>query len=135
MDYNFTGKTILIVEDEEVSQFFFEKSLKKTNANLLFANDGLESIKIVESNAKIDLVLMDIRLPLMNGIEATLKIKQINPDIPIIIQTAYALESAQAEALENGCDDFITKPIQMDTLFSIIHKHLNTNLPADKKRL
>lgn len=124
MEYNFIGKTILIAEDEEVSRFFFEKALKKTRANLFFVKDGLEAVELVKENTEIDLVLMDIRLPRMDGIEATTKIKALIPELPVIIQTAYALQSAHDEALKSGCDDYITKPIKIETLLSILHKHL-----------
>lgn len=124
MEYNFIGKNILIVEDEEVSRFLFEKALKKTNANLFFVNNGFEAVEFVKENPDIDAVLMDIRLPRMDGLEATGKIKEIHPEVPVIIQTAYALHSAQHEAIEKGCDDFITKPIKMETLLMILRKHL-----------
>ena len=124
MEYNFISKTILIVEDEEVNQFFFEKALKKTKANLFFVNDGIEAIEMIKEKTDIDVVLMDIRLPRMNGIEATSKIKEINPQMPVIIQTAYEMSCAMDEAIESGCDDFITKPIDIQTLFSILQKHL-----------
>lgn len=135
MEYDFIGKTILIVEDEDFSQLFFEKSLKKTNANLLFAKDGIEAIEMVMKNLDIDLVLMDIRLPRMDGIEATSKIKQINPEIPVIIQTAYAMDSALYEAQNSGCDGFITKPIDIRTLLLILQEHLYLNLLEDKMHL
>jgi two-component system, cell cycle response regulator DivK len=125
MEYNFTGKTILIVEDEKVSQYFFEKALGKSQANLLFVNNGLEAVEIIRKDNVIDLILMDIRLPQMNGIEATYKIKEINPKIPIIVQTAYALRSSQEEAIKSGCDEYITKPIRIETLLPLIGKYLN----------
>lgn len=124
MDYNFISKTILIVEDEEVCRFFFEKALKKTQANLFFVKDGIEAINMIKKNTEIDLVLMDIRLPGMNGIEATSKIKEINPEMPIIIQSAYGMNSTKDEAIKSGCNDFITKPINIQTLFSLLQKHL-----------
>jgi two-component system cell cycle response regulator DivK len=124
MEYNFIGKTILIVEDDEVSRFFFEKALKQTRANLFLVNDGIEAVAMIRENTEIDLVLMDIRLPRMDGIQATSRIKEINPEIPVIIQTAYALQSAQDEANFSGCDEFITKPIKIETLLSILRKHL-----------
>jgi len=128
MEYNFLSKTILIVEDEEVSQYFFKKILKKTQANLFFVIDGIEAIHMINENTEIDAVLMDIRLPRMNGIEATRKIKEINPEMPVIIQTAYEMISAREEAFESGCDDFITKPINSKTLLSVLNKHLNYQL-------
>jgi len=124
MEYNFIGKTILIVEDEEVSRFLFEKALKKTRANLFFVKNGFDAVELVKENSEIDLVLMDIRLPRMDGLEATAKIKELYPEMPVVIQTAYALHSAQNEAINSGCDDFITKPIKVETLLSILRKHL-----------
>lgn len=124
MDYNFIGKTILIVEDEEAIQFFFEKALKKTQANLFFVRDGYEAIDLIQKNTEIDLVLMDIRLPRMDGIEATAKIKLLNPELPIVVQTANALPSVYESAIKSGCNEFITKPIRIETLLSILKKHL-----------
>ncbi|MFA5327704.1 MAG: response regulator [Prolixibacteraceae bacterium] len=124
MDYDFIGKTILIAEDEEVSRFFFEKALKKTRANLFFVNDGFDAVEMIRENLEIDLVLMDIRLPRMDGLEATAKIKELIPEIPVIIQTAYAMQSARDEAIISGCDEYITKPIKIETLLSILKKHL-----------
>ncbi|HAH23753.1 MAG TPA: response regulator [Prolixibacteraceae bacterium] len=124
MEYNFISKTILIVEDEEVSRFFFEKALKKTQANLFFVNDGIEAVNMINENTEIDVVLMDIRLPRMNGFEATSKIKEINPEMPIIIQTAYEMSSAKEEAIQCGCNEFITKPIKLQTLLALLQKHL-----------
>jgi len=124
MEYNFVGKTILVVEDEGVNQFFFEKALKKTRANLFFVNDGLEAIEMIQENSEIDLVLMDVRLPRMNGIEATAKIKEINPEMPVIIQTANSLPTVYDSAVESGCNEFITKPIKIEILLSILKKHL-----------
>jgi len=124
MDYNFIGKTILIAEGEAVSRFLFEKALKKTKANLFFAEDGLEAVQMVAENDEIDLVLMDIRLPRMNGLDAMAKIKELLPELPVIIQTAYAMQATKDEAQRIGCDDFITKPIQIETLLSTLYKHL-----------
>jgi len=124
MEYNFIGKTILIAEDEAVSRFLFEKALKKTKANLFFVNNGFDAVEMVKENTEIDLVLMDIRLPRMDGIEATTKIKEIDPEMPVIIQTAYAMQSSRDEAIQCGCDDYITKPIQIETLLLLLKKHL-----------
>lgn len=124
MEYNFVGKTILVVEDEGINQFFFEKALKKTRANLFFVKDGVEAIEMILENSEIDLVLMDVRLPRMNGIDATARIKEINPEMPVIIQTANALPTIHDSAVESGCNEFITKPIKIETLLSILNKYL-----------
>lgn len=124
MEYNFIGKTILIAEDEAVSRFLFEKALKKTQANLFFVKNGFEAVEMVKDNLEIDAVIMDIRLPIMDGLEATAKIKKLFPEMPIVIQSAYAMQSTREEAFESGCDDFITKPIKVETLLAILHRHL-----------
>jgi CheY-like chemotaxis protein len=124
MEYNFLGKTILIVEDEAVNQYFFEKSLKKTRANLFFVKNGSDALSMFKENSEIDLVLMDVRLPGIDGIDTMAQIKQINPEIPIIIQTASVLPSIYESAFENGCNEFVTKPINMDTLLIILKKYL-----------
>ena len=124
MEYNFIGKTILIAEDEAVSRFLFEKALKKTRANLFFVKNGVEAVEMIKDNMEIDAVIMDIRLPLMDGLEATTKIKELIPEMPVIIQSAYAMQSTREEAIESGCDDFITKPIKVETLLAILHRHL-----------
>lgn len=124
MEYNFVGKTILIAEDEDISRFLFEKALKKTRANLFFVKDGVEAVEMVKENAEIDLVLMDIRLPRMNGFDATVKIKEMVPELPVVIQTAYAMQSTRDEARQIGCDEFITKPIKIEALLSLLHRHL-----------
>jgi CheY-like chemotaxis protein len=124
MDYNFIGKTILVVEDEEINRYFFEKALKKTQANLFFVSNGQEAIEMVKENTEIDLVLMDVRMNGIDGIETMSKIKQHIPELPVIIQTAYALPSVHQEAVQNGCDEFITKPIDIDILLIILKKHL-----------
>ncbi len=124
MEYNFIGKTILIAEDEAVSRFLFEKALKKTKANLFFVKNGVEAVEMIKENTEIDAVIMDIRLPLMDGLEATSIIKKLIPEMPIIIQSAYAMQSTKEEAIESGCDDFITKPIKVETLLAILHRHL-----------
>lgn len=125
MEYDFINKTILIVEDEESSRFLLEKTLKKTKAEVIYVNNGLAAINLVESKPHIDLVLMDIRLPAMDGLSATFKIKGLNPQIPVIIQTAYAMSNAHEEAINSGCDDFITKPIDTDALLKLLDKHLH----------
>lgn len=124
MEYDFVGKTILIVEDEAVSRLLFEKALRKTRANLFFVKDGLEAVNTIRENDEIDVVLMDVRLPRMNGFEAVAKIKEINPELPVIIQTAYAMDSTREEAQQLGCDDFITKPIIIESLMNTLKRHL-----------
>ncbi|MBU8892109.1 MAG: transporter substrate-binding domain-containing protein [Bacteroidales bacterium] len=121
---NLENKTVLIVEDEESNYKYLEMLLKNKGLKLLKAENGYEAIEICKGHKHIDLVLMDIKMPGMNGLETTKEIKQFNPDIPIIIQTAYAMQNDEKISMEAGCDDYITKPIKKEKLFSIIAKWL-----------
>ncbi|MFC2096442.1 response regulator, partial [Bacteroidota bacterium] len=119
------NKTILIVEDEESNYKLLEMLLKKKGLNILSAENGYEAIEICKGHNKIDLILMDIKMPGMNGLKATMKIKQIKPEIPIIIQTAYAMQNDEKISIEAGCDDYIAKPIKKEKLLSLLDKWLD----------
>lgn len=110
-EYKWPGKTILIVEDSALSYELLTKFLKDAKVSFLQASDGEEAVKICKENAHIDLVLMDIQLPIMDGLEATAHIKQIRPVLPIIAQTANAMEEDKPNIINAGCDDYISKPI------------------------
>lgn len=116
------NKTILIVEDDQVSAEYLYEFLKTMDTRLLFASTGEDSVKTIRDNTDIDLVLMDIRLPGMNGYDATREIKSINKNIPIIAQTAFALSGDKEKALAAGCDDYITKPIKPAELIEKLNK-------------
>ncbi len=122
--YDWKDKTILVVEDNTIVYQFIELALKKTKAYLLWTKRGKDAISTFESNKEIDLVLMDIQLPDISGYEVTKQLKKINKDIPVIAQTAYALEGDKEKSLEAGCDDYITKPIKPKKLLSLIDKYL-----------
>lgn len=122
---SFANKTILVVEDDETSYEYLEVILKSFGiSNLLWAENGEESIKLCKKNPAIDLVLMDINLPVMNGYDATKAIKANRPDLPIIAQTAYALAGDREKSLEAGCDDYITKPIKKEELLEKMENFL-----------
>lgn len=117
-------KTVLIVEDEDDNFFFLNSVLQKANFNTLRAKDGSESIELCKKRKDIDIILMDIKLPIMNGIDATRHIRGFNIHIPIIAQTAYAMSNDKSIILEAGCNDYIAKPIERQKLFSILSKYL-----------
>lgn len=119
------NKTILIAEDEESNYKFLEMLLTKKGIKLIRAENGYEVVEICKENKDIDLILMDIKMPGMNGLEATVRIKQFRPDLPIIIQTAYAMQNDEKECIEAGCDGYISKPINKDKLISVIEKWIN----------
>lgn len=116
-------KTILIVEDEETNSLYLESLLSINKFKYLLAVDGQQAIDIVNNN-KIDLILMDIKLPKLNGIEATEIIKKSHPNIPIIAQTAYAMSGDRERILAAGCDDYVSKPIEKDYLLLKINNLL-----------
>lgn len=122
---NWIEKTILLVEDEVNNHAYAEQLLKVTKVNLLHAWDGSEAVDIVRCYPNISLVLMDIKMPIMDGYEATRLIKQIRPKLPIIAQTAYALSQEREQALEAGCDNYITKPIDKVLFMNLLNSFLS----------
>jgi CheY-like chemotaxis protein len=115
--------TILIAEDDEDSMMMLTTMLKPTNARLLTAVNGQEAVNLFEQNMDIKLVLMDIKMPIMNGLQATRIIKSRNPSLPVIALTAYALPKDKVSIMEAGCDAIVTKPINKTILFKEINKH------------
>lgn len=116
---------VLIVEDEDANYQLLKEMLRKRNYRLFRALDGVEAVEIV-GEEKLDLVLMDIQLPKMDGYEATRLIKKDFPDLPIIAQTAYANYNDVVKSLDAGCNDFIAKPIKMKKLLALIDKYLHS---------
>lgn len=111
--YNWSDKLILIAEDTEMNYIFLVEALKPTRVKILRAKDGEEAVQIFKENEQIDLILMDINMPKLDGFETTRQIKQINSKVPIIAQTALNIDDAKEKANEVGCDDFILKPIRL----------------------
>jgi len=121
-NYVWDRKKILIAEDEEANFLFIEAILEDTNAILIWALNGMDAIDKVNENSDIDIILMDIKMPEMDGLSATRIIKQINSKIPIIAQTAYAMVEDKSKCINAGCDGYITKPINQKLLLSTIDK-------------
>ena len=122
--YIWDKKTILIAEDEDINYQFIEELIAPTGARIIRAETGVQAVEKANANNAIDIVLMDIKMPEMNGIEATKRIKLSRPDLPIIAQTAYAFSDDRAKALKAGCDDYIAKPIQGDKLLEMVNSML-----------
>lgn len=127
MSYTWKGKNILIVEDNETSNIYFEAALRKTGATLFWAKNGLEAVESVKQNPQINLILMDINMPKMDGIEATRIIKASNPEIIIVVQTAFILSGEERMCQEAGCDEFITKPIRLRYLLDTINRYFESS--------
>ena len=120
---------ILIAEDEEFNFLYLAESLNEFNVELIRAKDGHTAVELCRSNPYIDQVLMDIRMPVMDGYTATQEIKKFRPDLPIIAQTAYAMEADKKRAIEEGCDDYISKPIKRKDLIEIISRYAPAACP------
>lgn len=116
--------TILIAEDDDTSYKYLEVVLKKKNIKTVRAVNGQDAFKVFMQNPNISLILMDIKMPVMDGFEATKEIRKFNKAIPIIAQTAYALSEDKEKAKEAGCNDYLVKPIKPNELFSILYKYL-----------
>ncbi|NOY50553.1 MAG: PAS domain S-box protein [Chlorobi bacterium] len=116
---------VLIVEDEEFSDLYITLLLRNLNTEILHASNGKTAVEIMKQNPDIDLLLMDIKMPVMNGYEATERIREFNDDVIIIAQTAYALEGDKEKALASGCTDYISKPIDEKEFMEMIEGHLS----------
>ncbi len=122
--YNWEGKTFLVAEDEEDNFRYLEVALSISNASLIWARNGAEAVDIFNRINDIDLVLMDIKMPEMDGYSATREIKLKNNNVPVIAQTAYAMSEEKEKSRLAGCDDYIAKPINYSDLLKVIHKHV-----------
>jgi CheY-like chemotaxis protein len=112
---------ILVVEDDTFSFHFLYLALNAT-IQVIHAQNGLQAVELCQSNPDIKLVLMDIKLPKMNGLVATQEIKKFRNDLPIIAFTSYALAGDRKKCLDAGCDEYITKPLALDDLFRVLNR-------------
>jgi signal transduction histidine kinase/ActR/RegA family two-component response regulator len=114
---------ILVVEDNDPNYLYITKILDSAGFSYLRALNGKEAVEICMNNPKIKIILMDMKMPVMNGYDATMQIKKIYPGIKIIAQTAYAMREEKERALKCGCDDYISKPFEKEDLLSVISNH------------
>jgi len=118
----FTKRTILVADDDIISFKILSFIIERLGACAVWVKNGLEAIEMVRNNHNLNLIFMDIDMPVLDGIEATSKIKEINNDLPVIILTSdYYKKNASIKA---GCDDFITKPIHASNITKILQKYL-----------
>jgi PAS domain S-box-containing protein len=123
-EYNWRGKTILIVEDDLNSFKFLNELLRKTDVEIIHASSGKEAVEIVRSHNNIDLVVMDMKLPEMDGFEATKLIKKMNSQLPVIAQTAYAMAGDKEKMKQAGCDDYVPKPLEFKQVMAVFNHYL-----------
>jgi len=119
---NWKNKKILIAEDDEFNFLVIQEYLSDTSAEIIRAKNGEEAVN--KYSAQIDLVLMDIQMPKLNGLEATKRILKQNPKAKIIAQTAFALSNEKESSLKAGCKDYITKPIEKEEIINKISKYI-----------
>lgn len=122
--YNWENKTILIVDDIEVNYMFLQTILAETKAKTIYAENGAIAVSECKIRNDIDVVLMDLKMPVMDGYEATSIIKDANPSLPVIIQTAYSFNEEHEKCIKMGCNDFITKPLKSENVLSVLAKYL-----------
>jgi PAS domain S-box-containing protein len=120
--YNWENKRILIAEDEELNWLFIREMLRKTGSEILRAKNGIEAVSVTKKVSP-DMILMDIKMPEMDGIEATKKIRNFNKEVPIIAQTAFVMAEEKEESMRVGCNHFVTKPLDRTIVMEIIDSY------------
>ena len=121
-----TNKTILIVEDDKFNLILLEEFLKDPGVKILTVTTGIDAIEIVKKNNSIDLILMDLTLPIMNGYDASIEIKKYNKNLPIVAQTASVIPKENKNFNPSIFDDYICKPFKKEELLNKIKKILST---------
>lgn len=119
---------ILIVEDDLLNRELLEVFLKRKDLDYLLALDGLEALDIFQKHPEIDLVLLDIKLPNMNGVDVLIEMKKRRPNVPVIVQTAYVFDVDRDRFFAAGCDDYISKPISKDVFYEKLSHWLNIEI-------
>jgi CheY-like chemotaxis protein len=127
VQYNWDDKTILIVEDEVNNHSYINELLSVANAKTLHAWDGKQAVELVKNHPEISLVLMDLKMPVMDGNEAMQLIKQIEPELTVIAQTAYANSDSRKRAIKVGFDNYLTKPIDSILFMEVLNSYLSRN--------
>ncbi|SDC14887.1 response regulator [Williamwhitmania taraxaci] len=117
-------RTILVVEDDDLNFNYIDIVMELEGLTVLWAKNGVEAIALFDQHPEISIILMDIRMPAMDGYEATRQIRTRNSTIPIIAITAFAQLSDKEKSLDAGCNDYLSKPVRKDDLLKAIYKHL-----------
>ncbi|MBN2521880.1 MAG: PAS domain S-box protein [Bacteroidales bacterium] len=117
-------RLVLIAEDDDINFLYLEELFDDQKIQIIRANNGKEAVEICKTNVEIDLVLMDMKMPVLNGYEATKQILKFRKNLPIVALTAYAFFDDKEKAIDSGCVDYISKPIKIDRLMAILNKYL-----------
>lgn len=121
---DYSAYTILIAEDDSTNFAFISRLLLPTGVKIIYASDGQDAIDQLNNAQHVDLILMDIKMPIMNGFEATEVIRKTNKEVPVIATTAYAMNGDKENCLKAGCNDYISKPIRRNELFNVMNVYL-----------
>jgi CheY-like chemotaxis protein len=124
---DWTNKKCLLVDDNKDILLYLNRVLLDTGIKVINSRSGMEAVEIIRNTPDIDVVLLDMQMPEMNGIEATREIRKIRRDIPIIAQTAFIFEDDKDIILEAGCDACLIKPIRKDHLLTVMSSFLKSN--------
>lgn len=116
---------ILLAEDEEANTIYMSYILSRLDTEVVYASTGREAINFCMANPEISLVLMDIRMPELDGLEATRQIRAFRPDLPIVALTAFGFHWNKAEVFEAGCTTYLSKPVTMSQIKSLLDTYIN----------
>lgn len=116
---------ILLAEDEEANTIYMSYILSRLDTEVVYASTGQEAIDFCRAHPEISLVLMDIRMPELDGLEATRQIRAFRPDLPIVALTAFGFHWNKAEVFEAGCTTFLSKPVTMSQIKSLLDTYIN----------
>jgi CheY-like chemotaxis protein len=117
-NFDWSDKTLLIAEDDHFSYIYLKEILSATGVKIIYADNGIRAFAECLKNKDISVVLMDIKMPVVNGLESTRLIKKYKPQIKIIAQTAFAMPEDKQKCINAGCDDYITKPVIPEELYT-----------------
>ncbi len=124
LNQDYKGAKLLLVEDEDCNINLFKEYFRKLNVNFVVAYNGQEALNIVEKDPEINIIFMDIKMPTMDGITATKKLRERGIKTPIIAQSAYAMVGDKEKFLSAGCDDYLSKPLDRDQLINVLDKYI-----------
>jgi len=124
-EISFNGEHLLIAEDDDINYMYLTEVFKPYNLKISRTVTGTETIQFMDERMDINLVLMDIQMPQLDGLSATKKIREKNSSVPIIAQTAYAFAGDRIKSMEAGCNDYISKPTKPAELVSLVYKYIS----------
>jgi CheY-like chemotaxis protein len=122
---DWSGKKILVTEDDQTSLVYMKEIIRPTGATVIMKETGKEGLEAFQQDPELDIILMDIRLPDINGLDVIKKIRESNDKIPVIAQTAHAMGEDRKKCLDAGATDYIAKPIQADELIIMMAKYIS----------